>query len=590
MREWKYVVAGLSCAALLAFAPTPQVNAETTPDVVPVGSYNANVDASFANQTLTIQVGRNSGKLTNTKLYVSFPTVKDGKVTKDGTWVSYDVPDKSGLSGDGKVVIDLSSRKIAADFYVQVKGNGNTDPEIFHFAPTEVKYKGVVNNATAKVELQYAQGDKKGKATEATLEYRTANGAWKDYSSASTDLSIYQENGATVNFRTKAVDNPRTYDENSQTYKNAAEFTESAKPITTKDGATIKTYDVNGSFASNEVKVKIGKRPSGPKISVDYKKHTFTIAKGLYRVYSGIEKVAGIETALTTKTVIKGDTTYELTKDGKKYDVPYIASDGAIEAWNAAETGTKTKARSSYTSLIFNGKPVLAFKDLDGKNDGIDTSAYVNENEIVDEKGATLVEAKFNEQTTKQLKDKKHTLVITNKSSSQAYEVIVSDSEEAPEADVSKTTSIAKGKSKSFTVSDKQMVWIRSSADAKAGVWSSDFEFFGQVPETIDATAESVTYTDNSITITFGGTVTDSLAEALKVVSNYTVSDGLTIEKAEVSGKNVTITFSALKAGNVKLGENITKLLLSGSKNTINIGIKTNTETGESTIYEAIFS
>lgn len=183
MKNWKYVVAGLSCAALVALAPMPQVNAVTptsTPEttqapaesetgtskVIELGDHNANVNVDFAKQTMTIITNNTK----NTKLYVSFPTVKDGKVNKDGTWVAYDV------SKTGEATVDLSSAKIASDFYVQVKGNGQTEPTIFHFAATDVKYKGIVDNAAATVKLQYSAGENKGKDTTAALEYRTPNG------------------------------------------------------------------------------------------------------------------------------------------------------------------------------------------------------------------------------------------------------------------------------------------------------------------------------------------------------------------------------------------------------------------------------
>lgn len=588
MREWKYVVAGLSCAALLAFAPTPQVNAEVTAtNVLPVGEKNANVDVDFANQTMSITVKKTGDKLDNTKLYVSFPTVKaDGKISKDGTWVSYDVPD------DGEVVIDLSSRKIASDFYVQVKGNKNTDPEIFRFAATEVKYKGVVDNAEAKVKLQYAAGSKKGNDLEETaeLEYRTANGVWADYSADDTDLSIYQENGATVNFRVKADDKTTTAQD---TKDNAAELTVATNNVATKDGDELTTYEVNGSFASNEVKVKIGKRPAGPKITVDYKKHTFTVSKGLYQIYKGIDVVKEKEaTSSSVKIPVDGDGTYlwdtsqnkvVSASGGDAVEYSYISNDGAIEAWLPKDTTGKTKARSAYTSLLFDAKPTLSFEDVvesEDTKDSIDgdktRSLYVQDNKIVDIDGKAVVTSKLAEQTTKQVNDKKHTLEITN-SDTQAYEVIITDKTvtTAPKPG-DKATSISKGKSKKFTVGDGQNVWIRSAADSKAKVWSSDFELLGAVPATPDAemSAGSVGSTDKTkvIEVTFTGTVSDEMETELKKAANYSP----TVSSASFDAGKLTITLSTgvTADGTITLTEAITQYMKKDAKNKIKYTVK----------------
>lgn len=283
-------------------------------------------------------------------------------------------------------------------------------------------------------------------------------------------MTIYQEKGATVNFRTKAVDKSTTYtdtnDGNRVKTDNTKETVKAEKAITTKDGVEIPTYEVEGSFASNEVKVKIGKRPNGPKISVDYKKHTFTIAKGMYSVYSGIKKVDASETAATSKATIDGDTAYdtgEEDKDEKPIMSQYIANDGAIEAWYAAIEGTKSKAESAHSTLFFKAKPILAFQDLDEKEDDdgfVDVSVYVNENIIVNDEGKDAVTAILAEQSEKERTEKVHTLTIKN-SSDIAYEVIISDKNETPTPDA-KCTSIAKAKEKKFTkVKDGAYVFIR---------------------------------------------------------------------------------------------------------------------------------
>lgn len=194
MIKMKYVLAGFSCAALLALAPVPQVSASALEAI--------DVSVNYDKQYITVDAGD------NTKIYVAFPTVKNGTVNKEGTWSSYDVNNE-------KVEVDLSSQKLSKDFYVAIKGNYDKEMAIYHFNAVDSKVdKGTVDNETGEVTLKYKSTGKEAE----NLQYCTSNGYWENYIGKSTvksgyyytDLSKYLENGATLRFRTRAVEKTTT--------------------------------------------------------------------------------------------------------------------------------------------------------------------------------------------------------------------------------------------------------------------------------------------------------------------------------------------------------------------------------------------
>lgn len=528
MMNMKYLLAGFSCAALLALAPTsvgfmdvPQVYAA---DVL--GADDLYVEFNLDQQNMKVTSG------VDTKIYVSFPTVKDGKV-KDGKWASYD------NDGD-EVDIDLSSKKVSKEFYVQIKGNKSAT-RVYHLTAAPGKLKAVVDNVTGTVTLQ---SDKKDLLEGTGIQYSTTNGNWKFYDGES--LSKYQENGATLRFRVapkaenvedglkekrtkaylaiktnedgdavdvegsvttdpskyvvKEVTSGIYYDKSGTHYEEASSadmqsgkyvlktvLTQVKNMVDAKKADTnlkdsqnkdLATYEVLDTFASDEVKAKIGKRPAGPKITANYKNHTITVTKGNYRVYQGTTKVIESVENAASKITITLDNKIAEDKGFLKDEVntgndTYITEAGAVEAWLSADT-SKKKARSAYTELAYDAVEQLATKA--GATSATDNYVGKLEDGETTPKEqvtatATLIETGKNKG--------KYDVTVKNGTQNK-YEIVVA--KEKPAADAKTNTVNPAGGEKKVKAQERSAhIWVRLAADTKQKIWSSDFVDMGKL-------------------------------------------------------------------------------------------------------------
>lgn len=532
MINMKYLLAGFSCAALLALAPAsvgimdvPQVHAADDKTTENAG-FEVGINA--AAQSMTVGCAKSG----DTKIYVSFPTVKEGKV-KDGKWASYDV-------GEDGVTIDLSSKKVDKEFYVQVKGNVTTAAKVYHFKAAPAKLKAVVDNASGTVKLQ---SDKKDLPAGTKIEYSTSNGQWEVYDGS--NLSAYQENGATLRFRIAAIDNSKTEaDDKNETESVTAEYVAAKNQLKDSSDKELATYDVNDVFASNEVKAKIGKRPAGPKITVNYKNHTITVAKGNYRVYQGAVKVVEVARNAAEKIEIKLDTNLKGATNVERVIVgendTFITKAGAVEAWLGEDT-TKNKARSAYTEVAFDGIKELVLKKAESDEKLTAGTNYVGILGAGETEPAKKVTAEV--KALEGRKAGKYDVTIKN-GTDNAYEVVVS--KEEPKTDA-RTTAIGAGKEKAIKGQERTAhVWVRLAADTKKKIWSSVFVDMGQLAALPAPTAEvdkdNCTAKKLALTLSKDATVTteaedwnakgseltktSAIAEKDKVTFTVTVKDG----------------------------------------------------------------
>lgn len=456
MVNMKYFLAGISCVVLLALAPVSHAEASTLVDGETGIKDMSFVDAD--DQELIFNTGENS------RLYVSFPTVKDGVIVKEGKWVSY---------AGGPVCIDLSGKKVTGDFYVAIKGNKDKDMFVFHFGATDSALKAVVTNTDkgANVELQYKKGENAGKPATG-LEYTTSNGNWRPFI-PEYDFSMYQENGATLRFRVAAK-------------RGKTEPAKTNLKTNPKKGETAKevpTYEVSDTFASNEVKVKLGKRPAGPKISVNYKTHTFTVSKGYYAMYQGAVQLFKSSNSSDSKFTVEGDQKItDIVKDQKELnvlkllkadtDTTLIGKDGAIEAWLGADT-QKNKPRSAFTEVAFNGVVTLAaVKSTDGT---------VKDAKIYKEAdGAGKAVTATAQEITSGKNQGKYNVVVKNDAGC-VYEIVAGDSASIPDTAI-KTTAVKPGKTVTLkNLEGNKAIYVRLAADTKAKIWSSAFVKLGTV-------------------------------------------------------------------------------------------------------------
>lgn len=572
MMNMKYLLAGFSCAALLALAPT-SVGFMDVPQVYAATEDDFDVEFDLEQQNISVYSD------VDTKIYVSFPTVKDGKV-KDGKWASYD-------NETGTVNIDLSSKKVSKEFYVQIKGNKSA-AKVYHLKAAPSKLKAVVDNVTGTVKLQ---SDKKDLPEGTALQYSTTNGDWNYYNNES--LSKYQENGATLRFRVACGDNSESktvvtkktiklaiklndggnpvdsegnetsdssayvlkeveggafYDEDDKHYAEASAdeigknwykekevYTNETTWVDTKEADTklkdsqnkdLATYEVLDTFASDEVKVKIGKRLAGPRITANYANHTITVAKGNYRVYQGTTKVISNEENATSKITITLDNKIAEDKGFLKDEVntgndTYITEAGAVEAWLSADT-SKNKARSAYTELAYDAVEQLATK----AGATCATDNYVGKLEVGETTPAKQVTV-----TTKLIesgsKKGKYDVTIKNGTDNK-YEIVVS--KDAPIA-TTRTSPVNANSEKTVKAQERSAhVWVRLAADTKKKIWSSDFVDMGKLTGLPAPTAE--TATDDC--------TNDTLALTLTENAKVTVVDVKGEKNFSASGNKIT--------------------------------------------------
>lgn len=263
----RYLVAILGIATgVLAFQ-----GKEVEASAIPASAISIDYDA----QRMLIKEGNNP----DLQIYYSVPKQKvvkqknaDGTITRKtvlsvSAWESYDYDSKNG------VTIDLSNLNRTKDNYIQVKGNKATEPVTIKIPAILNKVAAAYDVATDSVTMSDVTDRRNPQPVQnKTLEYKLANSGWKTY--AGDDFSYYQVRGVSLTFRIMA-DQKKALQASALT---------TLTDIVDQDDQAIRAY-VAGSFPGKEVKVRVAKQASAPKVSVDYARHQFKLPKNAeYRV------------------------------------------------------------------------------------------------------------------------------------------------------------------------------------------------------------------------------------------------------------------------------------------------------------------
>lgn len=431
----------------------------------------SNYTVDFANQKITVADTGNNSKIYVAKATVTVKKVKGSNV--EVTTVKTSAPTEYDLvrsSNTGKGTIDISSYSVAKDIYLSIWGNLQIEPILIKLPATNMKMKAVVNPVNTSVTLNDIT-DKNNPFPVTPVEYCTTNGRWTDYETDKTDLTSYTAVGATLRFRIKAQGN-LALSNTAQEIGKAA------------DGSSIQVYTTNGgNFASNEFKVKIPKTAKGPKATFDYTNHLIKLPNTCeYRVqYTG--SPLGAFTAVTgdTKTVTLN--AEDLIAKGSELDIRTAATD--------------KKPATKITEYWLNPIPAVVPQTSEGKA-LFSLSQDVTDSRISNPYGPgtggvqNLADFKVTKLTFNS-KTGAGTMMVKN-GTIDAYQFIVADPQQVssisklvlPKITDRVTGTVSAGKTASIKVQSGQYVYIRRASNTKSQQWSSPYEFYGVVMNTLE--------------------------------------------------------------------------------------------------------
>ena len=243
----------------------------------------AKIAINYSKQNIVV---KEDAKNADTKLYVGIGTYSakastDVKVKK---WIEYDNDTING------VTIDTSSLAVTKKQYVVIKGDKNTKEVAIQLAATPSKLAASIDytdpadpqlvlkditagkaSATAVTNVQFATVYASS-FTDYTAT-TTVNSEQKPTKKPGTDLTKYQKLGATLKVRQAATADLASLITTDGETKNTT------KVNINLNGVATEAYAPTGTFASKELKVKVAKLASGPKITVNYTKNTVSIPK-----------------------------------------------------------------------------------------------------------------------------------------------------------------------------------------------------------------------------------------------------------------------------------------------------------------------
>lgn len=391
------------------------------------------------------------------EILFAVPSVNSSKKAKIASWDIYPTQELTEQISETEtkkykaVTIDLSSLNTQKDNYILIKGDrGDANPIAYKIPATDKKVKPKYNGTNAVA----AEG------STAALEYRTQYGDWQDYVAPAegvtgTDLSLYQQRGATLYFRLKS--------------KEPAADAQADTLTDSKDSTQTYTAKVANTLPGKEVKVKIGKMANAPKATINYVKNTVKLPKNAK--YVAFDAEAALPDASAWKT-----------GDGEISDATVmntILGGGILEV----RTTKSGKPDSKIAHYDFSVQ-----EELSGTVEDTDTEASVTKvndstNRVVntdadDTKGvkANLVDGKKD----KTGKVTRYDLEFSNDSGDK-YEVIKNAAK--PEA-TAKGKAIKANTSKPVKITDVKdgdFVWIRKVGDQKKGTWTTNWEKMGKV-------------------------------------------------------------------------------------------------------------
>ena len=435
-------------------------------------SVSDKISIDYANQTLKVT------QPSDTKISVAFPTVsKDKKVGADKNVCTYDVDSE-------KVDVDLSTLNVTKDNYIKVWGNKNKVPVIVKIPAATQLGKGTVKDNKITVV------DKAKAEVKVALDYAIGNGNFEtkaatDNKVTEIDVANYTQLGATVRVRTSASD---TAENTTIIAKAPVEYTV-GKSTTDK----VNVYELTGTFAGKEIKVKGAKLANAPKVKVDWTKGTVTLPKNAeYRVNT-IGQSAALGTGDTGWTAVDKLVLKKATKDSltatemKSGEVLDFANGGDIDVRTAK---TEKKPASKYLSFVYGAKATYyvdgnspAAPSLDGNK--VDDSVYDAVSSSVKDKdsaGKEVVAISYARTKGAGKTATSGAITISNKDANGDYQYLLlsGDSITAPTADAKGVKTI-KAKAGDVTLKLKnknaQKLYVRKAAVTKGNslAWATDW-------------------------------------------------------------------------------------------------------------------
>ena len=447
----------------------------------------AKIAINYGEQNIVV---KEDAEKADTKLYVgigtySAKTPTDVKVKK---WIEYDNDTTNG------VTIDTSSLAVTKTQYVVIKGDKNTKEVAIQLAATPSKLAASIDYtdpAAPALSLKDITKGKNSATAVANVEFSVANGSKyttytaKKESAAGTDLTKYQKLGATLKVRQAASTDIDALDK--------TDSTGNCKEVDIKlNGEVAKAYAATGTFASKELKVKVAKLASGPKITVNYTKNTVSIPKtAQYRTAVSEEFVNTLVANASKNTVLVPLSEFKQTK-AFTLDVRTAAKPNTKDA-------TKSKSASNITEVVV---PQIA--TCESKVAG-DTVAAIDKTNFA---SAELEKVTANEKVTfKYTGAGKATATLTNADTENAYDVYVTTDSKvgfvgdanayvAPASTVSGAKKLAAGKTLKLTKhKDGDKIFIRVAGNAKKKTFASEYGAFGTVKLPVATPAPTATAT-----------------------------------------------------------------------------------------------
>lgn len=434
----------------------------------------AKIAINYSKQNIVVNEGAD-GK--DTKLYVGIGTYSakastDVKVKK---WIEYDNDTTNG------VTIDTSSLAVTKTQYVVIKGDVNTKEVAIQLAATPAKLAASIDYTDPAAPALSLKDITKGKSSATpveNVEFSVANGsayttyAAKTDSAAGTDLTKYQKLGATLKVRQAASTDIAKLDK--------TDSTGNCKEVDIKlNGEAAKAYSATGTFASKELKVKVAKLASGPKITVNYTKNTVSIPKtAQYRTAVSENFVNTLVADASKNTVVVPLSKFEQTMA--------FTLDVRTAAKVNDKDKTKSKSASNITEVVV---PQIA--TCESKVTGESASTAIDKDSF---KSADLEKVTANGKVTfKYTGVGKTTATLTNADTENAYDVYVttdstvgfagaSDAYVAPASTVTGAKKLAAGKTLKLTkLKDGDKIFIRVAGNAKKKTFASEYGAFGTV-------------------------------------------------------------------------------------------------------------
>lgn len=434
-------------------------------------------DAAKADKKLYVGIGTYSAKAST-----------DVKVKK---WIEYDNDTTNG------VTIDTSSLAVTKTQYVVIKGDVNTKEVAIQLAATPAKLAASIDYTDPAAPALSLKDITKGKSSATAVknvEFSVANGSKyttytaKTDSAAGTDLTKYQKLGATLKVRQAASTDIDALDKNDSNGN--------CKEVDIKlNGEAAKAYAATGTFASKELKVKVAKLASGPKITVNYTKNTVSIPKtAQYRTAVSEDFVNTLVANASKNTVVVPLAEF-------KQDAAFT-----LDIRTAAKTNdkdkTKSKSASNITEVVVPASTKCVSKVAGAS---ADTDAEIDKTNFGT---ADLEKVTANGKVTlKYTGVGKTTATLTNADTENAYDVYVTTDSTvgfagaenayvAPASTVTGAKKLAAGKTLKLTkLKDGDKIFIRVAGNAKKKTFASEYGAFGTVKLPVATPAPTATAT-----------------------------------------------------------------------------------------------